>query len=324
MFTKLSPIDISGLTIGGIDGGYVSRLLIGFDIFIFRAIAVFSTYTPKGIQKTIYHPAKTPPLEITISDVGLSSIDSERMGAIRRAITELQLAVQILELGSKKVDILLLDGSPAIKKPLTTNQKIRKYYQTYLSILSRLVFQAKELGIKIAWIVKDSRLNLITKFLGKILPFIIEDMPEMLSLDYRSIINRSRDMDLFFYLLEPNIRSMAYYHQFKMPKKFSQEFTLYSFYLKTAPFDIPLRVEVFQSNHRNQVDLIKETNILSETLLPLSQYNREYGIPAPIVEADARAKIKETEVEVLFRRIRNRYPSPDLWVRRRERAPWKF
>jgi hypothetical protein len=128
-------------------------------------------------------------------------------------------------------------------------------------------------------------------------------------------------MDLFFYLLEPNIRSMAYYYQFKMPKKFSQEFVLYSFYLKTAPFDIPLRVEVFQSNHRSQADLIKETNILSETILPLSQYNREYGIPAPIVEADTRAKIKETEVEALFRWIRNHYPSPDLWVRRRERAP---
>ncbi|MFX0171511.1 MAG: DNA double-strand break repair nuclease NurA [Candidatus Hodarchaeota archaeon] len=324
MFTKLSPIDISGLTIGGIDGGYTSRLLIGFDFFVFRAVAVFSTYTPKGIQKTVYYPSKTPPLEIAISDVGLSSMDSERMGGIRRAINELQLATQILELGSKKLDLLLLDGSPIIKKPLTSNQKIHKYYQTYLSILSRLVFQAENLGIKVAWIVKDSRRNLITKFLGKILPFKIEEMPEILALDYRSIINRSRDMDLFFYLLGPNCRSMVHHNQFKMPEKFHQEFTLYSYYLKTAPFDIPLRVEVFQSNRRNQADLIKEINILSETLLPLSQYNREYGIPAPIVEADARAKIKETEVDALFRIIRNRHPSPDLWVRRRERSPWKF
>lgn len=324
LFMELSPQDIGGLTIGGIDGGYVSRLLLGFDIFLFRAIAVFSTYTPEGIQKTSYYPAKTPPLEITVSDVGISLMDSENLGSIRRAITELQIATQVLEIGSKKLDVLLLDGSPTLKKPFTNNSRIINYYQSYLSTLSRLVIKAKNMGVKLAWVVKDSRMDQLTRFLGKILPFLIENIPEILSVDYRSIINRSRDMDLFYYLLKPNFRSMAYFHPFEISKNFNEDFALYAYYLKPVPFDIPLRIEVFQPKERKRVDLIKEINILSETILPLSQYNREYGIPAPIVEADARAKINESEIDALFQLIRVRHPTPDLWIRRRERAPWRF
>ena len=324
MFTEISPQDISGLTIGGIDGGYASRLFIGFDIFVFRAVAAFLTYTPEGIQKTTYYPSKTPPLEIAISDVGLSSLDFENMGSIRRAITELQIVLQILEQSHKKSDILLLDGSPILRKPLTNNQRILNYYQTYLSILSRLIFLAKKQRTKLVWIIKDSRINLFTKFLGLLLPFIIEEFPDIFTLDYREIINRSRDMDLFYYLLKPNNRSMTYHRPFDISNEFGKEFALHAFYLKTAPYDIPLRIELFQSIHRDQTDRIREINDISGAILPISQYSKNYGIPAPIVEADARAKIKQSEIESLFQLIRIRYPTPELWLYRRERAPWKF
>jgi hypothetical protein len=246
------------------------------------------------------------------------------MGSIRRAITELQIVSQVLEQSIKKSDILLLDGSPVLRKPLTKNQKIMNYYQSYLSILSRLVFHAKKQGTKLVWIVKDSRLNLFTKFLGLILPFIAEEFPDILKLDYREIINRSRDMDLFYHLLEPNNRSMTYTRPFEISKEFGQEFALHSFYLKTAPYDIPLRIELFQSIHRDKIDLLGEINNISGAILPISQYNKNYGIPAPIVEADARAKIKQTEIDALFQLIQNRHPTPELWLYRRERAPWKF
>jgi len=324
MFTQLSPLDINGLTIGGIDGGYVSRLLIGFDIFFFRSIAVFSSYSARGIKKTTYYPSKTPPLEVAVSDVGLSSIDFENMVSIRRTISELQMATQVLNLNTKKIDFLLLDGSPVLRKPITNNQKIQNYYQTYISILIRLISQSQKSGVRLAWIVKDSRLNLFSRFLGKIIPFLKDKIPELFSLDYRSIINKSRDMDLLFYLLKPNIRSMVYRHNFHLPEEFRKEFALYMYYLKTAPYDIPLRIEVFQSSKRDRDSLIKELDVFSETILPLSQYNRKYGIPAPIVEADARARIKDVEVESLFQLMRNRHPSPDLWIRRRERIPWRF
>lgn len=324
MFMQLTPQDISGLTIGGIDGGYTSRLLIGFDIFFFRAIAVFSTYTPETILKTNYYPNKIPPLEITVSDVGLSTLEFENLGSIKRAIIELQVATQVLELSTKKIDVLLLDGSPILRRPITNNQRIQNFYQTYLSSLSKLVYLASKNRVKMAWIVKNSRLNLFTRFLGKILPFIIEFLPELLTVDYRSIINRSRDMDLFYYLLEPNVRSMVYHRDFNITKEFDSKFSLYAFYLKTVPFDIPLRVEMFQSNRRNHKNLINDINTLSETILPLSQYNKTYGIPAPIVEADARAKIKEAEIEALFQMIQTRFPTPELMLKRRERSPWKF
>lgn len=102
MFSLLTPLDINGLTIGGIDGGYVSRLLIGFDFLFFRSIAVFSSYSARGIKKTTYYPSKTPPLEVAVSDVGLSSMDFENMASIRRTISELQMATQVLNYHTKK------------------------------------------------------------------------------------------------------------------------------------------------------------------------------------------------------------------------------
>ena len=328
MFTPLKPKDISGLTIGGIDGGYSSRLLLGFDIFLFRAIAVFSTYSPSRIVKTTYFPSKMPSLEIAFSDVGLSSLDFESMGSIRRAITELQVAYKVvteyLDLKSKKIDLLLLDGSPVINKPLTNNKKILNYYNSYLSLLSRLVKAACDNNVILAWIVKDSRSSLFTNYLGRIIPFIIENTPSLFSLDYRRIINRTRDMDLCYHLLEVNNRSMVFFREYSMPKDFTQEFALYSFYLKTVPFDIPLRIEFFQSIHRSQDELKNETQILSELILPVSQYNRTYGVPAPIVEADARVRIREKEVESILQLLRKRYISLGLWTKRRDRAPWKF
>ena len=287
-------------------------------------MAVFITYTPEGIQKTTYYPSKIPPLEITISNVGISSLDFEHLGTLRRAITELQVALQVLELSEKKIDVLLLDGSPVINKPLTSNQKIMNYYKTYLSILQELIFKARNKNIKLAWIVKDSKMRLMTKFLGRILPFIVDSIPELLEFDYRSIINNSHDMDLFYYLLDFQQRSMVFKLDFKISQEFIKKFDLYSFHLKTARFDIPLRVEIFQPIQEKNREMVKETNILAETILPLSQYYKNYGIPAPIVEADARAKIKETEVDTFFQLMRKRFPVPDLWLRRRERSPWKF
>ena len=117
---------------------------------------------------------------------------------------------------------------------------------------------------------------------------------------------------------------MAYQRQFDISEEFNKKYALYAYYLKTVPFDIPLRIEIFQPLHRYQTDLIKEINAISEAILPISQYNKNYGIPAPIVEADARAKIKEKELEALFQLIRIRHPTPDLWFYRRERAPWYF
>ena len=61
-----------------------------------------------------------------------------------------------------------------------------------------------------------------------------------------------------------------------------------------------------------------------EKRLALLEMSKNYGIPAPIVEADARAKVKESEIDALFQLIRIRHPTPDLWLNRRERAPWKF
>ncbi|MHA1974965.1 MAG: DNA double-strand break repair nuclease NurA [Candidatus Hodarchaeales archaeon] len=324
MFVKLKPLDISGLTIGGVDGGFFSKLLIGLDIFVFRAIAVFSTFDREGIVKTTYYPSRTPQLEVALSDIGLSSIEFEGLGSLKRAIIELQVASQVLELSEKKIDLLLLDGSPFLIKPLTSSPTILNYFKTYNSLLESLVFHASKRGVKIAWVVKDSRLRLLSNVLGKIIPFIAKGLSEILTIDYRKVVNNTRDMDLLFYLLEYQNRSMACQYNFSMPNSFKEEFNPFFFYIKTAKYDIPLRIDLFLPKRKDKGILIKEINILTKTILTLSQYNKAYGVPAPIVEADARARIREAEINKLFEFLKMKYPTPDFWLKRRERPPWRF
>ena len=112
LYKAIQPQNISGLTIGGVDGGYVSKHLIGYDLHLFRAIAVYSTYTEKKLFRTTYFPSKSPKLEIELSNLNLSTRESEKYGSLRRAIMELSTAAQVIKSTHKTIDILLMDGSP--------------------------------------------------------------------------------------------------------------------------------------------------------------------------------------------------------------------
>ncbi len=324
LFRELQPQNISGLTIGGVDGGYASKHLIGYDLHLFRAIAVYSTFTHKNLIRTTYFPSKIPELQLELGNLTLSSRESEIYGSLRRSIVELETATQVIQSTHKTIDILLMDGSPFIRYSGTQNDLLFKYYRRYFDQLFNLLSTAKRNDTQLIWIVKDSRVNTFTSFLGKILPFVAPKVPELLTVDYRTIINRVRDMDLFFYLLKVNSRSFSLFNQYKFSDEIDQNYQNYQFYLKTAKYDIPLRVEGFLPLDKTHNKTLDTLNLISETLLPISQYYNDYGIPAPIVEADARVKIKETEIFDYIKLLRSFNNYPDLNLRRRERSPWKF
>ncbi len=312
------------MTIGGVDGGYVTKHLIGYDLHLFRAIAVYSTFTNKKIIRTTYFPSKTPDLEIQLNNLNLSARDSEKYGSLLRSISELSTAAKAIQNTHKSIDLLLMDGSPFLRNPGTSNELLSKFYLQYLDHLSDLLSIAEKSNTQLIWIVKDSRVNIFTSFLGKILPFITSNIPDLLTIDYRNIINRVRDMDLFFHMLKLNSRSFSLINQDTLSEKINQEYHTFRFYLKTARFDIPLRIEGFLPIHNSQKKILESFDLISETLLPISQYYQDYGIPAPIVEADARVKIKETEILDYIRLLRSFNNYPEFNVRRRERSPWKF
>jgi hypothetical protein len=307
-----------------VDGGYFSKQLVGYDIHAYRSIAIYSTFTRNQLVKTTYFPAKTPKINFKLADIRHSIRDSEKFGNILRSISELEVAREVIKNSPKRIDFLLLDGSPFLKYPGSTNTESLRLYQEYLDLLVNLFKIASKSCTKLLWIVKDSRINTFTLYLGKVLTYISHQHPELLEVDYRNIINRTRDMDLYYYLLEINTRSFALRKDYSVSENFDQAFQFYQFYLKTAQYDIPLRIECALSKRQSFPAITKTLNTIAETILPISQYNKKYGVPSPIVEADARVKIKENEINDFFRFLRALNPSPDFHLRRRDRSPWKF
>ncbi|MHA2388907.1 MAG: DNA double-strand break repair nuclease NurA, partial [Candidatus Hodarchaeales archaeon] len=324
LYKEIKPQNISGLTIGGVDGGYVAKHLIGYDLHLFRAIAVYSTFTKKRLIKTTYFPSKNPKLEIELNNWSFSTREAEKYGNLRRSITELSIATQVIDSTHKTIDILLMDGSPFLKNPSIQNELIPDIYQLYLDKLSNLLSSADRNNTQLIWIVKDSRVNIFTAFLGKSLQFFAPLIPELLNLDYRNIVNRVYDMDLFYYLLKLNTRSFSLINQHQISEEINYNYQNFQFYLKTAKYDIPLRVEGFLPRRLTRDRMTNALDLISETLLPISQYYHEYGIPAPIVEADARVKIKESEIFDYIKLLRSLNNYPEFNLRRRERSPWKF
>ena len=323
-FIQTKPQDIAGLTIGGVDGGYVSKPLVGYDVHFLRAIAVYSTFTKGNIINTVYYPSMSPKVSIEFIDSSHSSYDSEKIGSISRAIAELITAKEVMETSPKHIDILFMDGSPYLKNPGSLNVTSTNLHEKYLNLLSDLVNLSRKKRTKLVWIVKDSRKNVFTTFLGKALTHMSSMIPELLTIDYRGIINKTRDMDLFYYLLNLNMRSFCLLREFEVSEEFNSTYKFLNFYIKTAQYDIPLRIECFFPRGIDDKQVRKEINLLSETILPVSQYNHEYGIPAPIVEADARVKIKDNEINEFFRLFKAFNTIPSFSPRRRDRSPWRF
>jgi hypothetical protein len=148
--------------------------------------------------------------------------------------------------------------------------------------------------------------------MGEMLPHIIRS-PEIFELmqgvDYRWMLKISRDCDLLDTFLEEGERSFAFRYSSELPQDTSNPSdnlstwasSIWVTYLKTARDDLPLRIE-YLSDDDDDIDTTKLDAALS-ALLPLSSQHPEYGIPTPILEADARAKITANETNLIIDRL---------------------
>jgi hypothetical protein len=161
-------------------------------------------------------------------------------------------------------------------------------------------------------IVKDSRSTRIVNTLGDILPHILRNptiFEKMQGVDYRWLLKISRDCDLLDTFLKEGERTFA----FRFSGELSQNSnslhnnltawasSIWVTYLKTARDDVPLRVEVMVKSDGEEG--IQQLNRALSAILPLSYQHPEYGLPSPIVEADARAKISNNDARLVIDRL---------------------
>ncbi|MEM7819142.1 MAG: hypothetical protein QW403_03320, partial [Candidatus Aenigmatarchaeota archaeon] len=145
--------------------------------------------------------------------------------------------------------------------------------------------------------------------------------PELI--EFKPLLENSKDSNLLTYALKLNERTCVFNYSPEPEKhpilKEFGEFSnsIFSFYLKTAEFDRPIRVDFL-----GEKDCVKTANFISSVLLALSGH-ANYGMPSVLIEADQRAKLTEKDLELFYYDLLTKVGNlASLFSLRREQRPF--
>ena len=308
---KIEPTSLSGLKIAGIDGGLVRRRFRSMDLLLTRGIAVIFHFGPEEGPNVDFYPDPFPEPQIRPMMLTLSGAELDQLSSLERVATELRVTLAVLE--EFHTDIILVDGS-LFYHPRDRPQNgsvVFEKFQEVLALYKQLYNKARKKGTTLVGIVKDSKSSRVTNLLGDILPHVIRKpavFELMQGVDYRWLLKITRDCDILDTYLEEGERSFIFRYSSELQlnsNPLSDDISnwassIWVTYLKTARDDLPLRIEILTDG--NPEDVWKVDRALA-AILPLSWQHPEYGIPAPILEADTRAKISMNETQLIVDRL---------------------
>jgi hypothetical protein len=131
----------------------------------------------------------------------------------------------------------------------------------------------------------------------------------------------SRDTSLLYWLLKEGERTLAFRYSEKAEEHPAIkdlrdiEADVFSFYLKTARFDRPIRVDFL--GNENLADRI------ASLVLSISSHHPGYGFPSILIEADQAAKLEESDIEGVYDQIlAYTGPLPGIAKLRRDSRPF--
>jgi hypothetical protein len=327
---QVKPTNLNGLRVCGVDGGLLKKTLRGVELVITRANATIFEYTPSNRVSAIYFPEKTTLPTVKAELTPISQREAEINASLERLKGELELAIQVQD--HHPAELLLLDGSlsPHLNDRPSQQSVFSKKYRETLELFEKLYTKTQETGTLLAGVVKDSRSQRFTRILGEILPHLITRYPElkpMLELDYRSVLQFSYDSDFFFRILNVGERSpiirlndLNIENQLDEDELNNHENGLVCFYMRTAKYDYPLRVEVFTGSY----DPMRIIEKVGAMLFPMSSDNEEFALPAVLIDADSQARLIERDLDFLLNQLVNRIGYPQSLLKlRRERMPFQ-
>jgi hypothetical protein len=323
--TEVHETNVEGLKIAGVDGGVIHRSLNFFDIALIRAVGVLFYHRKENKPIVNYFPEEQPFPDILTSIEPLSQTEIDALISMWRIQKEIRCCISLVE--EDVPDIIILDGSvlPFIEyKQISQKDFLMNQYRNIKALYRRLYTLCKKNRTLLCGVVKDSRSAILTGKLSPLLPHLgkLPEFEKLLKIDYRPIVKQLRDTDLLYQILDKNERTFEFFlSKFNDESdKDLEDFNIHCFYLKTAEFDTPLRVE-FPILFSTQQEFAQK---IASLVTAVSKYNPEYGLPSVIIEADARARLQETDADILIDEISSKigYSSHSL-QKRRSRVPFK-
>jgi len=328
---QVTPTNLRGLCVAGVDGGVLNRSLQCADLIITRAVAAIFRYESDEGPNVDYFPDRFPEPKIIVNITPLNKINSEVNVNLERLKTELEVAIKVQD--EYSVDVILLNGSllpQTTDKPHGSTSLLFRKYEQILDLYIKLYEKSIETNTILAGVIEDSRSTRFIQILNRLLPHLIyrySELKELLSFDYRQVLKLMRDSDFLFRFLDVGERTLVFCYSEKPQehpilkdleeKGWNKPINV--FYLKTVEFDIPIRVE-FLTFRDNPINL---ANRLASIIYPLSSYHSEYATPSVIIEADARARLLESDLEIIYDSLVHAVGFlPSLLKLRRDRRPF--
>lgn len=310
--TQITPVRLDGLKIAGVDGGLIRKRFRSMDLLLTRAVAVIFEFIKNEGPLVEFFPDPFPEPNARLVMLSMSGPELDQLASLERMAAELRVTISALD--QFHADIILVDGSlfyhPRDRPPSGT--VAHEKFQEVLALYRQLYNKIAKKQTTLVGIVKDSRSTRIVSILGDILPHILRNpavFELMQGVDYRWLLKVSRDGDLLDTFLEEGERTFAFRYSGELPQNSNSLHNdlapyaskIWVTYLKTARDDLPLRVEIMVKSDGEEG--IKQLDRTLSAILPLSYQHPEYGLPSPIVEADARARIGNNEARLIIDRL---------------------
>jgi hypothetical protein len=299
-----------GIRIAAVDGGIVQRSVHGFDFILARAVGVCFSYEHGKVASAEYHPEKMPPPEFFALE-SLADNEWAQSASMIRQKLEIANAIECAE--KFRPSLLLLDGSvvPHYTERPAKGSKAKESYDEMISLYRRLFERCMSSDVMLAGVIEDSR---GTKFCD-----IAKE--KVASAESRRDLECSRDTSLLYWMLKEGERTLAFRYSEKAEEhpaiKDLQDVgaDVFSFYLKTAKFDRPVRIDFLGGE--------KLADKIAPLVLSISSHHSGYGFPSVLIEADQAAKLSDGDMESVYEQIvAYTGPLPGVLKLRRDSRPF--
>ena len=315
---QVEPAELNGLKIAGIDGGLVKKSFHGIDLMLLRAVGVIYDYTDGNLKVEYYPEAMPSPIPRAVNDP-LDDLGFELNSNIERQIAEITTATEVLE--KYEPDILLLNGSVIPHYTFVPEKGSFVYvnYENMIAAYNKLFETVKDKKTILAGVIEDSRGTRFCEILSKAMN---TNFDPNLPAEFKIVLNSTRDTNLLSYVLNHGNRTLVFPYSSEtekhpMLRNFEVAKQIMTFYVRTAEFDRPLRVDFLAD--KGNVDV---ANRIASILLAMAS-NSSYGTPSVIVEADQRAKLSEEDLEIFYHDILNKAGNIEsLLQQRRNQRPF--
>lgn len=316
MIKAIKQDSLENAKIAGIDGGLSRHEYHGMDIILTRAVAAIFNYRNGRLDNAEYYPHSIVTPKITIVSDPYSDEEFSVSSSLERQYGEIELAGTVFQKMSPT--LLLLDGSVVPHgndRPSRTSPAWNRYTDV-LGVFRRLFDSATLL----AGCIEDSRSR---RFCEIIAEQVLGKINSPRAAELQKILAGTRDTNLLYHMLKRGERTAVFRYS-----KNSEEHPIlsdlgehgrhiYCFYLKTAEFDRPVRIDYYCKD-----DTTETADRIASFVLAITPHG-SYGFPAPLIEADFRAKLQERDADSLHDQLVDRVGiTPSLMKLRREQRPF--